>query len=752
MSSPQQSSFKFPKALAAAGLAAVLVGCGGGSESSSNTNSGDENPGTVLTPTPTTIPLSAVPGFAPKPEAFTLKPGTSQDLKSGDYYVSCALNGPECNVTVTVANGIRTVSYTGGELTYDTTLKADEAIANNDPVTGLAATHKKKIMGLHDDVLKAINTRSNYNVDVSGSRQDNPTATTVLTRLEAELGTTDSTKYLSAEDLKMYRDKVTEFRSLIASNAGSELLLDGIDKWNARVANVNSLAPSIIPGSNNTGTDLIMITDDFGEKTNIRAGGLVATSITAFKPSDIGPVWQGRDFQAAHQSGASSLKVFTTHEAGTNGKGVRSWKTFWEDNGHYNKVETFGTNGASQTPLSRTMRGASTITYEIVDSADGTNGDQLVATPQTPLSARRTSITEVPATDNVYIRIASTAQNVPSQVYSVGTIIGAAKTKIHRNDLQLNSAPNTPLNISSDTQNPTPITELTSLGGATNKHSTFLGQAGGFSCATSTDETQCGLAFDEDGFLEISILANNGTTALTAGNIVISLDFISDQPVGILRNTSVDFSRPDTTYMTMGYWLSADGTVIDTFASGRYWYDDRRGGNAFGLTTDASGNPNLGEVKGTATYTGQAVGAYVLNTPEPENNLDLVLHKGEFRADVNLNASFGTTASSTDGGFRVSGRVSDFSSLTNSNHNAAMSSNFGTLLLNETSTNNPGGSFRGSTTGNGVATMNAWQGQFYGNTGRETITTADNFPDAAVGEFKGDFGNENKVVGVFGVD
>ena len=45
MSSPRQSSLKFPKALAAAGLAAVLVGCGGGSSDSSMNTDPPGEPG-----------------------------------------------------------------------------------------------------------------------------------------------------------------------------------------------------------------------------------------------------------------------------------------------------------------------------------------------------------------------------------------------------------------------------------------------------------------------------------------------------------------------------------------------------------------------------------------------------------------------------------------------------------------------------------------------------------------------------------
>ena len=733
----KSSSSRF-KTIAAAGLlSAALVGCGGGGSESAQTGN-DNNPPPVDT-TPKTFKLGEVTGFTPSKQSLVIKAGEFATLQGGNHWLNCVAGGPDCTVTVDEDG---TVTYTGGELNHDLTMAGKQINKDLDPDTGLLAKEKKKLQDLNTEAYTAINTRTNYNGTT------NPQANVAVDRLEAAV---TNSKYISDEDKEKYRDMIRRYRSVIVANVSPERLLDGIDQWNARVTVVNSLDPGIIAGSDSTGTNLITITDNFGESTNIQAGGLVATSVTAFQPSDIHQSWQGREFQTAHQSGASSLKVFTTHRPGTEGKGIRSWKTFWEDDGHYNRVEAFGTNGPTRTPASPTTRGAAVISYNIVNSGDATNGDQLVATPGTALGGLRTKATEVPATDNVYIRIAGTAQGVPANVFPVGTIIGAAKTKIHRNDLQLNSAPNTPLAISSDPNAPTPITALATLGNATNKHSTFLNQAGGFSCATSGGETQCGLAFDENGFLEISILSNQAT-ALTAGDIVVSLDFISDQPLFALRNASVDFDRADNTYMTMGYWLSADGTVIDTFANGRYWYDDRRNGNQFGLTTDASGNPNLGEVKGTAKYKGQAVGAYVLNTPESENNLDLVLHRGEFRADVNLEATFGSTASSTGGGFTVKGAVDNFSSLTNSAHNADMTSNFGTLSLDETTTNNPGGDFRGSTTGKGVVTMNAWQGQFYGNMGRETLSTADNHPAAAVGEFKADFGNENKAVGVFGAE
>ena len=121
MSSPQQSSSKFPKfpkALAAAGLAAVLVGCGGGSETATTTT---EPPGTTK---PTTLPLASVPGAPSVTESFTLQPGTSKTLVNGNHVVTCLRGGAPCQVDVGSDN---MVTYTGGDLRVSTTAQGEAA-------------------------------------------------------------------------------------------------------------------------------------------------------------------------------------------------------------------------------------------------------------------------------------------------------------------------------------------------------------------------------------------------------------------------------------------------------------------------------------------------------------------------------------------------------------------------------------------------------------------------------------------------
>ena len=733
MSSPQKSSFKFPKALAAAGLAAVLVGCGGGSESASTTT----EPEPITTPKEP-ITLASVHGFTPSNESLIIKAGESKKLQGGYHYLNCAAGGPDCIVTSIAENG--TVTYTGGTLDHGLTQDGMQANADNDPDTGLAATHKKNIMNLRSDVLTAINTRSNYNV----GEGDNPTATRLLNSFEAQLGTTDSIKYLSADDLAKYRRDVTNFRQRIADNAGPELWLDGIDAWNARVTNVDSLDPSIIPSTNNI---TVTRAGSYGDVTDVQAPPLVATNITHFN-GKVGPSWTGRQFETAHRTGVSALKVFTTHQAPVE-IGNSTWDRFWRLTGHYGENTTFGT-GNPFVNLWNTAGnpGAPAGVTNIYGSI--AVGDPRV----TPELGNRTFVT-------ASTPLIATPVAIPAASVTLGQMIGTPTvTKIHRNDITFRSDATSVVNIPAFTAGPLPIAPADgttgTFGNDAARFSAFLGQAGGFSCETGGTNggaggaVQCGLSFNEDGFLVISLHATStgatGGIAISTNDIAI-LKFVSDQNHAALASNVVGFTRPDTTYMTMGYWMSADGTIIDTFANGRYWYGDNPE-TPFGLTVNSAGANNIGGVSGDATYTGQAVGAYAMNTGSDGT---LELDNGEFHAQVTLNANFGASASTNVNPFTVSGSISSFKSLTDSSHNSHIG-RWG-LTLDPTTTNNPGGSFRGATTGSGGSKIeNAWQGQFYGNTGLATTTVADNFPAAAVGEFKGDFGNENKAVGVFGVE
>ena len=237
----------------------------------------------------------------------------------------------------------------------------------------------------------------------------------------------------------------------------------------------------------------------------------------------------------------------------------------------------------------------------------------------------------------------------------------------------------------------------------------------------NTAGTTCEVTLNPDGHLFIK-------SASTQGVVTFSMTSTTNA----LASEQVVLERPDTSYTVMGYWMDEEGDSynIDTFATARYGPRD-----STGLTE------NIGELAGTATYAGDAVGVYVMNKGD-ETNLDL--HDGEFKATVSLQANFGTSnASSNDNAFTVNGTITSFESVTRSDDDLSA----WTLDLNQSSVNNSDGSFSNTTTGEGN-----WQGQFYGKDNLDTAVTTDDLPLAAVGDFSGDFGNSNRVVGVFSAE
>ena len=237
----------------------------------------------------------------------------------------------------------------------------------------------------------------------------------------------------------------------------------------------------------------------------------------------------------------------------------------------------------------------------------------------------------------------------------------------------------------------------------------------------NTAGTTCEVTLNPDGHLFIK-------SASTQGVVTFSMTSTTNA----LASEQVVLERPDTSYTVMGYWMDEEGDSynIDTFATARYGPRD-----STGLTE------NIGQLAGTATYAGDAVGVYVMNKGD-ETNLDL--HDGEFQATVSLQANFGTSnASSNDNAFTVNGTITSFESVTRSDDDLSA----WTLDLNQSSVNNSDGSFSGTTTGEGN-----WQGQFYGKDNLDTTVTTDDLPLAAVGDFSGDFGNSNRVVGVFSAE
>ena len=248
-------------------------------------------------------------------------------------------------------------------------------------------------------------------------------------------------------------------------------------------------------------------------------------------------------------------------------------------------------------------------------------------------------------------------------------------------------------------------------------------------------------------------------------------------------------TKSDADYMHFGYWVTTGGTaakptkMIDTFglAAGYATTD-----NATGLvqTTDSAS-----QLRGRATYSGNAAGIYVFKTGTVG---DEDLSNGEFTAKANLTAQFGELRSGTVAAkdqYIIKGTISDFKPMEGSHDLSRWS-----LTLNEADLGAPGDSstsrrtsanqplyssnaglqsFTGTTSGGGGG-AGAWQGNFYGGAGTgldngqprpdgadtNIFDTAnldaddakfDDYPLAVVGEFNGHFSNGH-VVGAFGAE
>ena len=715
MSSPQKSSFKFPKAVAAVGLAAVLVGCGGGGSESARTST--EPTGN---PAPRTLSLAAVPGAPSVTESFTLQPGTSKTLINGNHVVTCARGGAPCQVDVDSGN---MVTYTGGDLTASTTAQGQLAIDKPGKDAADLAEAKKKqeetVNELYKDVLAKINDLGNYSAGA------NKRATSALEDFENELDSSNSRTYLTAAQIREYKGKVTTLEDLIARNSVSDLWLDAITEWNSDFRDdiLEALhdAPASIDDASATAGE-ITVTANFGDTTHIKAG-----SYTPKENSDgPGGIWASKKFETG--SDDIRLKVFTSHQGTSDVLVKTQWGTFFDrddDVGHYDIAKTFG-RGESHVKLS---------------GGDGDTADQHVGIN-----------IAAPGLEADEARISSTTD---APVYNpVGYVFPKyARTKIHKNDVVLLDKESNPIELTKEWKR----VDSGILNAVTNNKHKFFNQTGAFTCTGGGANASCALALDDDGFIKIGIIktgsgqvtiANTTTTPDTASessDSIINLRFLPEHTQGVLGNRTITIHRPDTTYMTMGYWMDGDGDkfTVNTFATARYWYGDvDEDGNPInekGLTRNAEGNNNIGMVAGTARYSGDAVGVYVMNKGA-QNEIDI--YNGEFTADADLTADFGRRVNDNDDPFKVSGTITGFDSITRDSDDLSSWS----LTLNESAVNQSSGHFSGTTTGG------KWQGQFYGNAGRDTAAEDDNYPVAVVGEFSGDFGNHNEVVGVFGVE
>ena len=244
---------------------------------------------------------------------------------------------------------------------------------------------------------------------------------------------------------------------------------------------------------------------------------------------------------------------------------------------------------------------------------------------------------------------------------------------------------------------------------------TYNGAMGTYRC-NGTGE--CSITLDADG-------AVTGTT----GTWVFTPD------------TGATSMQEDYDYMHYGFWLQqtedSDGAItyneIQTFA---------------GSSIAATGG--VDNITGDASYSGDAVGVYVMNKEFDSSSGMLVeASSGHFIAAVNLTAIFGQTADESIAPNMLntlSGSITGFE-LSGGEEN--------TWAVNLMGDINTGAGTVTSTDGaTGGGDPAPWNATFHGAVTEDDANTDDVdetvYPSSVVGEFNANFGNDSSVAGAFG--
>ena len=206
-------------------------------------------------------------------------------------------------------------------------------------------------------------------------------------------------------------------------------------------------------------------------------------------------------------------------------------------------------------------------------------------------------------------------------------------------------------------------------------------------------------------------------------------------PDGTASNINVADVKKDLNYLSFGYWLTTttktDGSMtygVNTFATGAQAFD--------------VGVVAIADLTGTATYTGDATGLYVMK--DFSTGAGVPSEAGQFTADAKLTANFGGDGVAIDNQFHISGMISNFRDAMG----AMISGGAWTVNLGKNADNFTTTTVGGSTDGGGD-----WTGTFYGQgkaaDDASTTSLDERAPTGIAGEFNAHFGNGH-VVGAFG--
>lgn len=643
--SPQ--GIKFPKALVAAGLAAVLVGCGGGSSDDSMPDSDS------MGSRPVNLPTSGrgLPSyFQPTAQTFSIPAGQSHT--SEGVVFSCASDGGPCQVTI---GDDGTATSTGGAVMTDLTLAAQDFLKRND----LDAKRTNAIAAI--SVALSASKSAIDMVTTTASPEDVKDADTKLEDLkkiidgarevlsDTELATYESLYDERVEDLNMNRKDRLDY----IAQQDKKMRDDHAKLW---VAAINDY--KVKPAGNQFSSLRSEVTDlRIDDKNNIRLDNEIGDPISPMNHTSPSQGWTAKRF---------------TKTAGKN----------------YGVVVT----NNSELPRPRTYGWAE----HFYEDHPGTG------TPRTTLLTPMPGVTPQ---SGGHLEFQASATSIFNTMHFGGT---------------------EPSMIEADKE----------------VSATFYGVPGKLKC--TAPGAACRTSKQGEG------------------------TFIFDQSYTFTPDPSADPADPanplddvfitvtpeiDSDHLAFGYWI----TETETGSQSMPQYNIHTFAEDY--TRDSYGNPTTfaSALRGSASYSGGAVGVYVLK--ENITNVNPDLYNGEFVAGVDLKAQFedsdNKVAESEE--WKITGTIDNFRSVTESSHNlrgwelkleADLGTNRGSANPGEIDSGNVSISALTNPVTKGGANDGTWSASFFGSNGDND---ADDHPEAIAGEFNGHFVNGH-VVGAFGAE
>ncbi len=286
-------------------------------------------------------------------------------------------------------------------------------------------------------------------------------------------------------------------------------------------------------------------------------------------------------------------------------------------------------------------------------------------------------------------------------------------------------------------ENQQSVTGKRKIEGDKSNSGTLYGVPGTFHCATN----DCFADRNSDGLVTFS-----GTGR---GVLTFRPNIAED---GDLDDIEAKSAKPDNDYLHFGYWMKSEKQKDDTY---EHEIQTFAGSSQAQIT-----NPDLGSLRGSATYSGDAAGLYVRKSGFDSAGDPANVSNGTFVADVDLTAHFGNgdgkVAAATQ--WSISGKVSKFMD---------GSRDLGwTLMLDKADlgSRNAGGVVDTpsrdiadeTTTGSAGARQGNWSASMHGNAnpGNDNDTgdgpdASNDYPSSIAGEFNGHFTNGH-VAGAFG--